>query len=162
MDLGIEGRVALVTGGSRGLGKHCALALAREGVNVAICGRTQATLDGTVSELRSLGVSSVGVAADVSEVSGLESLYRQVVEGLGPVDILVNNVGGSRSRSDILGLSLEELKGTFDLNLFGGFQLMKLVIPHMKAQGWGRIVNIASIYGREHGGAWATCRPRRR
>ena len=152
MDLGIEGRVALVTGGSRGLGKHCALALAREGVNVAICGRTQATLDGTVSELRSLGVSSVGVAADVSEVSGLESLYRQVVEGLGPVDILVNNVGGSRSRSDILGLSLEELKGTFDLNLFGGFQLMKLVIPHMKAQGWGRIVNIASIYGREHGG----------
>ena len=152
MDLGITGKVALVTGGGRGLGKHCALSLAREGVDVAICGRTRETLDGTVSELRDLGVRSAGVVADVADVSGLESLHRQVVEEMGPLDILVNNVGGSRSRADVLELSLEDLKETFDLNLFGGFQLMRLVIPHMKAQGWGRIVNIASIYGREHGG----------
>ena len=152
MDLGIAGRVALVTGGGRGLGKHCALSLAGEGVDVAICGRTKATLDGTASELRSLGVNSVGVVADVSDTSGLESLHHEVVDALGPLDILVNNVGGSRSRADVLELSLDELKDTFDLNLYGSFEMMRLVIPHMKAQGWGRIVNIASIYGREHGG----------
>ena len=152
MDLGIKGKVALVTGGSRGLGRQSALALAAEGVNVAICGRTRGTLDGTVEEIRSLGVSSMGVVADVSDLSAAEPLHAQVVEGLGPVDILVNNVGGTRSRSDILGTSVEEFMGTFDINLFGGFQLMKLVIPHMQSQGWGRVINIASIWGREYGG----------
>ena len=152
MDLGIKGKTALVTGGSRGLGKHAALSLAREGVNVAICGRTQETLDSTVKELEALGVSSMSVIADVGDVSGIESLHQQVVDGLGPIDILVNNVGGTRSREDILGTSLDDFKATFDLNLFGGFQLMKLTIPHMQEQKWGRIINIASIYGREHGG----------
>ena len=152
MDLGIKGKNALVTGGSRGLGKHAALSLAREGVNVAICGRTQETLDKTVKELEGFGVSSMSVIADVGDVSGIESLHQQVVDGLGPIDILVNNVGGTRSREDILGTSLDDFKATFDLNLFGGFQLMKLAIPHMQEQKWGRIINIASIYGREHGG----------
>lgn len=152
MDLGINGKIALVTGGSRGLGKHSALSLAKEGVNVAICGRSQDTLDDTVAELKALGVGAMGVVADVSELAQVESLHRQVADDLGPIDILVNNVGGSRSREDITGTSLEEFKGTFDLNLFGGFQLMKLVIPHMQEQKWGRIINIASIWGREHGG----------
>lgn len=152
MDLGIGGKVALVTGGSRGLGRQCALSLAGEGVNVAICGRTRETLDETSGEIEALGVGSLGVVADVSEVSSIEALHRQVVEELGHVDILINNAGGSRSTANVLGASLEDLRGTFDLNLFGGFQLMKLVIPHMQAQRWGRIINIASIWGREHGG----------
>ena len=152
MDLGIAGKVALVTGGSRGLGMHCALSLAREGVNVAICGRTEATLDKTVGEIKALGVQALGVVADVSDMSEVEAMHKNVANDLGPVDVLVNNVGGSRSRFDILETSLEEFKGTFDINLFGGFQLMKLVIPHMRSQKWGRIINIASIWGREHGG----------
>ncbi|MBI4641664.1 MAG: SDR family oxidoreductase [Candidatus Tectomicrobia bacterium] len=152
MDLGIQGKVALVTGGSRGLGRQCALSLAREGVNVAICGRTRETLGKAVKEIEGLGVSSIGVVADVSDVSAIEPLHQKVVGSLGPIDILVNNAGGSRSRLDILGTSLEDFKGTFDINLFGGFQLMKLVIPHMREQKWGRIINIASIWGREHGG----------
>jgi 3-oxoacyl-[acyl-carrier protein] reductase len=152
MDFGIKGRVALVTGGSRGLGRQAALSLAGEGVNVAICGRSQETLDRAVAEISSLGVSSLGVAADISDPSAIGPLHDQVVETLGPIDILVNNVGGSRSRSDILGTSLEEFQGTFDINLFGGFQLMKLAIGRMREQHWGRIINIASIWGREHGG----------
>ena len=152
MDLEIKGRVALVTGGSRGLGRQCALSLAAEGIKVAICGRTGETLDGTVGEIEAAGVEAMGVVADVSDLSVLDSLHQRVVDGLGPVDILVNNVGGSRSSSDILGTSVDDFKGTFDLNLFGGFQLMKLVIPHMRGQRWGRIINIASIWGREHGG----------
>ena len=152
MDLGIKGKVALVTGGSRGLGRQSALSLAAEGVAVAICGRTPETLNSTVEEIKALGVPAASVIADVSALSETETLHTQVVDALGPIDILVNNVGGTRSRLDILGTSSEEFRGTFDLNLFGGFQLMKLVIPHMQSQKWGRIINISSIWGREHGG----------
>ena len=152
MDLGIDGKVALVTGGSRGLGRQSALSLAEEGVNVAVCGRTKGALDEAMEEIRAKGRASMGVVADVSDLSQAESLHRRVVDGLGPIDILVSNVGGSRSRYDILGTSLDEFRDTFDLNVFSGFQLMKLVIPHMREQRWGRIVNIASIWGREHGG----------
>ena len=84
MDLGIQGKVALVTGGSRGLGKVAALSLAREGVNVAICGRTQSTLDGTVAELEALGVRAQGVVADVTDVDAMPPLAQAVVDGLGP------------------------------------------------------------------------------
>ncbi|MCH8310355.1 MAG: SDR family oxidoreductase [Chloroflexi bacterium] len=152
MDLGISGKTALVTGGSRGLGRQCAISLAAEGVNVAICGRSQDTLDTAVAVLKSSGVNAIGIVADVADVSEMDSLHQKVVDGLGAIDILVNNVGGSRSPSDIVGTTLDEFKGTFDLNLFGGFQLMKLVIPHMQGQHWGRIINIASIWGREAGG----------
>jgi 3-oxoacyl-[acyl-carrier protein] reductase len=109
-------------------------------------------LDRTVKELESLGATAIGVAADVSDASQLDSLHQGVLDGLGEIDILVNNVGGSRSRENIEGLSLDDLKAAFDLNLYGSFEMMKKVIPHMKAQGWGRVINIASIYGREHGG----------
>lgn len=152
MDLGIEGKIALITGGSRGLGRQSALSLAGEGVNVAICGRTEGTLNQAVDEIRAKGVSSMGIVADVSDTAAVEALHKRVVSDLGPVDILVNNVGGSLAREDFLGTSLEDFKGTFDLNVFGGFQLMKLVTPHMVSQKWGRIINIASIWGREHGG----------
>ena len=152
MDLGIQGKVALVTGGSRGLGRVAALSLAREGVNVAICGRTQSTLDGTVAEIEALGVRGQGVVADVSDPEAMPALNQAVADGLGRIDILVNNAGGSRAREDLADLPLDDFKAAFDLNLFGGFQLMREVIPHMRAQKWGRIINIASIYGREYGG----------
>ena len=152
MDLGIAGRVALVTGGSRGLGRQAALSLAREGANVAICGRTKETLDATVEELRACGVSSTGIVADAADVDGMESLHNRVVDDLGPVDILVNNAGGSRSRADFPDVDLDDYRATFDLNLFGGFQLAKLAVGHMREQKWGRIINVTSIYGREYGG----------
>ena len=152
MDLGIAGKVALVTGGSRGLGRQAALSLAQEGANVAICGRTRETLDATLKEIDALSVSSVGVVADVADVSGMESLHQKVVDGLGQVDILVNNAGGSASRVDFPEVDLDDYKATFDLNLFGGFQLAKLATPHMQEQHWGRIINITSIWGREYGG----------
>ena len=152
MDLGISGKVALVTGGSRGLGRQCALSLAAEGVNVAICGRTSETLDKTVGELRALGVHSLGVIGDVSVDEDIGLVHEAVVDGLGPIDILVNNAGGSRSREDITETSIEDFRGTFDLNVFGAFQLIKLALPHMQGRRWGRVINIASIWGREHGG----------
>ena len=152
MDLGITGKVALITGGSRGLGRQSALALASEGVNVAICGRTNSSLDSTVKEIEKFGVDVVGILADVTELDDIRSLHSEVCNSLGSVDILVNNAGGSLSREDIQGTSLDDFKKTFDLNVFGGFELMKLAIPHMKQNKWGRIINIASIWGREYGG----------
>ena len=144
MDLALNGKIALVTGGSRGLGRQSALSLAAEGVNVAICGRTRQTLDVAVSEIEKKGVDALGIEADVSDVKSMLNLHSEVESQLGPVDILVNNAGGSRTRTDITETDLEDFKGTFDLNLFGGFELMKLVIPSMKEQKWGRIVNIIS------------------
>lgn len=152
MDLGLQNKLALVTGGSRGIGRECALSLAREGTRVAICGRTMVALENTVNELRAQGVDAKGFVADVSDENCIGVLYDQVKDSMGNVDILVNNAGGTRSREDISNIALSDFKGTFDLNLFGALSLMKCVVPDMKEKRWGRIVNIASIWGREFGG----------
>ena len=101
MDLGIAGRNALITGGSRGLGRQCAISLGGEGVNVAICGRTESTINATVDELTGLGVRAVGIVADVTQIDDLARLHGDAVEGLGPIDILVNNAGGSMGATDL-------------------------------------------------------------
>ena len=152
MDLGIKGRVAIVTGGSRGLGRVSALALAREGVNVAICGRTQSTLDGTVAELRALGVSAAGIVADMEDESAARTIYDGTVSQLGRIDILVNNVGGRRGTT-FSDTDEEHYMLGFEVNFFGAMRLTRLALPGMKERKWGRIVNISSIYGREHGGS---------
>lgn len=152
MEFGIKGKVALVTGGSRGLGRAAALSLAREGVKVAICARGQETLDETVGELSAVGVSAQGIRADMLDSDAPEQIHQSVLDELGPVDILVNNVGGVISRTDFDGTSSGDFRRTFDLNVFGAFDLCKLTVPHMKAQKWGRVINIGSIFGREYGG----------
>ena len=152
MDLRIKGKNALVTGGSRGLGRQCALSLASEGVNVAICGRTEKTIAETMSDLEALGVKAAGIVADVTQIDDLARLHAECVEKLGPIDILVNNAGGSMGVTDISETELENYRAVFDFNLFNGYELARLALPHMKKQGWGRIINIASIWGREHGG----------
>ena len=152
MDLGITGKNALITGGSRGLGRQCALSLAAEGVNIAICGRTRTTIDDTVAELEALGVAAYGVVADVMNIEDMARLHGETVAGLGPVDILVNNAGGAMGVTDIAESPLDNFRAIFDLNVFGGYELTRLSLPHMREQGWGRVINIASIWGREHGG----------
>ncbi len=152
MDLGIKNRVAIVTGGSRGLGRISALALAREGVKVAICGRTESTLDAALDELKAEGVEATAIVADIVEPEAAELVFRQTEEALGPVDILVNNVGGRRGTT-LSDTSEEQFRMGMDLNLFGGLRLMHLAIPGMRERWWGRIINIASIWGREHGGS---------
>ncbi|MEK7778230.1 MAG: SDR family NAD(P)-dependent oxidoreductase [Chloroflexota bacterium] len=150
MDMGLSGKVAIITGGSRGLGRHAALTLAREGCNVAICARGQETVDRTVAELQGLGVRALGVQADVTIPADATRLFQAVVDALGAVDVLVNNVGGSRGREfDAADDAAWEY--TLQLNLFSAIRLSRLVLPAMKEKGWGRIINITSIWGREHG-----------
>jgi len=152
MDLNLRGKTALITGGSRGLGKQCAISLAQEGVNIAICGRTLDTLNDTVEQLKRHDVKAIGIVADVMDANSLTKFHGETISKIGPVDILVNNAGGHVSRSDINEVSVEDFKSTFDLNLFSGFHLMQEVIPAMRKNHWGRIINIASIWGREYGG----------
>jgi len=146
MDLGIKGKVALITGGTRGLGRQCGLSLAREGVDVAICARNTSDFFKIEDELKSFNVRVVTIKADIMSITEVDNLFDEVVQRLGNIDILVNNVGGSSVRDDIEGTSLEDLKSTFQLNVFGAYQLMRRSIPVMKNNKWGRIVNIASIW----------------
>lgn len=152
MDLGITGKRALITGGSRGLGRQSALALASEGVDVAICARGQETLDATVKEIADLGVASVGYSLDMGDEEAPAEAVSRMSSDLGEPDIVVNNVGGSMGTSDVVGSSLEDFAMVIDLNLWSAIRLIKLTLPGMQERGWGRIINISSIYGREAGG----------
>lgn len=152
MDLGIKGKVALVTGGSRGLGRASALALAKEGAAVAICARGEDKLQETAAELRACGVRAEGYTSDLADKAAPAKLLADVERDLGQVDILVNNVGGSLGTGDALSSSEEDFVKVMDINLWSAIRLMKLTVPKMQLRKWGRVINISSIYGREWGG----------
>ena len=152
MDLGIEGKLALITGGSRGLGRQSALALANEGVNIAICARGTDTVNATVNEITSTGVNAKGYTADMGDESAPAELFDKVMNDMGQPDILVNNVGGSMGTSDVVASSIDDFNMVIDLNLWSALRMIKLLLPGMIERGWGRIINISSIYGREAGG----------
>ncbi|HIC93694.1 MAG TPA: SDR family NAD(P)-dependent oxidoreductase, partial [Anaerolineae bacterium] len=151
MDLGLKGRVALVTGASRGIGKACALVLAEEGCNVAICARGKEALEKAAEEIRAKGVEVLAVQADMTKPEDVKKFVAQAAEKFGRIDILVNNAGTGRL-SDLMELPEEEFRYNMDLMFFGLIQCAKEVIPYMRKQGWGRIINISSIFGKQPGG----------
>ncbi|MSP79126.1 MAG: SDR family oxidoreductase [Dehalococcoidia bacterium] len=153
MDLGIKGRVAMVTGGSRGLGRQIALTLAREGCNVAICARTADALQPVVAEIRKHGGNAVAIPANVMVEADLEKFYDETRRALGPVDILVNNAGGTRGGREFDTTTDQDWNDTLNINLSSAIRLTRLVLPGMRERRWGRVVSIASIFGREYGGA---------
>ncbi len=150
MDLGVNGRVAMVTGASKGMGKASAMALAEEGCKVAICARNQSDLDEAVKEVQGFGGDAIGVCADVTIEEDLERFYQETVAELGAVDIVVNAVGGAAAGT-VDTMSDEDWQLNFDRNLFPGIRLIRLALPGMKERRWGRIVNIGSVTGREFG-----------
>jgi 3-oxoacyl-[acyl-carrier protein] reductase len=153
MDLTLNGKVAMITGGSRGLGRQCALALGREGCAVAICGRDGEQVQKTVAELEGMGIKVNGSQADVTNPDDPARFLQETTAALGPPDILVNNVGGRRGSVLFAETTIEQFVEGLEVNLLSAVRLTKLALPHMQAQGWGRVINIASIYGREHGGS---------
>jgi 3-oxoacyl-[acyl-carrier protein] reductase len=147
MDLGLEGRTALVTGGTRGIGHAIARALVAGGARVAIVARGVHGLEATEREL---GVNTI--AADLATDEGCSHAFAQAREALGPIDILVNNLGG-RAGSSWQDTGVPELETAMTVNLYAAVRMSKLALPEMTDRGWGRILVIASIYGRETGGA---------
>lgn len=148
MDLGLKDSVAIVTGGSRGIGRAIALALAAEGCHIAICARGEEKLRETEAELQAAGVKTFAASVDVTDAAALEAFVDQAAQTLGRLDILVNNAGGSRPGDDE-----ETWQTVIDLNLMAAVRASRAAVPHMKAQGSGSIINITSIWGREGGGA---------
>jgi 3-oxoacyl-[acyl-carrier protein] reductase len=149
MDLGITGNVAIVTGGSRGIGRSIALALAAEGCRVAICARTEDALRATEAELNEQ-TEALGIVADVTKAEDIERLVQETVDRFGRLDILVNNAG-VRGRDD----TDEIWNAIYESNLLAAARATRASVPHMRKSGSGSIVHITSIYGREAGGPLA-------
>jgi 3-oxoacyl-[acyl-carrier protein] reductase len=143
MDLGIAGKTALVLGGSKGLGRGVAQALAAEGVAVAVLARGQETIDKTVAEINGRGGRAVGVAADLADWPAVERAFNTARQQLGPIDILLNNSGGPPP-SPVIGVAPEVWEAQFRQMVLVLFRLTDLVLPEMRERKWGRIINVAS------------------
>ncbi|HXI79308.1 MAG TPA: 3-oxoacyl-[acyl-carrier-protein] reductase [Verrucomicrobiae bacterium] len=143
----LTGKSALVTGGSRGIGRAIALRLAGQGADVAFSYRGNATAaTATVGEIEALGRRALAVQADASDPAAADSLVKGVLEAFGKIDILVNNAGITRDDL-IMRMSVEAFREVLETNLFGAFYMTKAVTrPMLKAKG-GRIVNITSVSG---------------
>ncbi len=149
MDLGIEGKAALVTGASQGIGRATARRLLMEGVRVAISARHEGRLKQTRDELAAeSGGDVVAVVADACVPEDTERLVHDASAALGPIDILVNNAGTMYS-GRFEALTEEGLRQQLETKLFGWMRAIRLVFPSMKERGWGRIVNIMGGAGKE-------------
>ena len=153
MDLGLNGKVAVITGSSRGLGYASARALLDEGCSVVICARNKTQLDLAAEQLRASGSNErvFAVQADLSTDSGVSSVIQEAVERFGGLDVLVNNVGQAGG-SGIVETSDAEWNAALSNTLFPAIRASRLAVPHLRKRGGGVIVMIASIWGRESGG----------
>jgi 3-oxoacyl-[acyl-carrier protein] reductase len=143
VDLGIEGRVALVTASSRGLGRASAEALAAEGVRVVVSARGAEALDQTEQEMRAAGADVFGVVADTTDPEVPERLVEAAVERFGTIDIVVANAGGPPP-GRALDLDDDAIRGAVEANLLSAVRLIRASVPHLRSQGWGRICCISS------------------
>ncbi len=144
--MSLEGKVALVTGSGRGLGRAMAVALARAGADLVVTARTREEIDETAREIGRLGRRAIAVQADVTDPGQTEDLVRETLKHFGKIDILVNNAGVALVKN-LQEMTLEEWRKTIDTNLTSLFLCCKAVGPAMMARRQGKIINITSIDG---------------
>ena len=151
MDLGLQDKVAIVTGGSDGIGKAAALSMAKEGANVVIVARRQDVLDQAAEEIRTVteGVV-VPLSADVTEPDSANKIVRTAIDRFGRLDILVNNAGVAMAKH-FEQVSQEDWESDFELKVWGAVRLIQQSVPEMRMAGGGRIINVTNLGGRTPG-----------
>jgi 3-oxoacyl-[acyl-carrier protein] reductase len=151
MDLGLQGKVAIITGGSEGIGKASALRLCEEGAHVTICARRADVLQRAADDIKAkTGQEVLALVTDVCDKGQVQNLVDKTVERFGGIDILVNNAGGSRA-FPFLEASEETWREDLEIKLFGAINCSKAVIPHMRQRGGGRIINMTTGGGKAPG-----------
>jgi len=141
-------KIAVVTGGGRGIGKEIALALAREGADVVVSGRQRDVLEKTAAEIQALGRRAVVALADVTSESQVSEMFDSAIQAFGRVDILVNNAGIAGPTATVTNLSREDWDEVLAVNLTGAFLCARAVIPQMVERRSGKIINISSVAGK--------------
>ncbi len=151
MDLGIQDKVAIVTGGSDGIGKAAAQSLAQEGAKVVIVARRADVLEQAAQDIREAtqGVA-LPVAGDVTSRDTAERVVQAAVDNFGRVDIMVNNAGTSNAKA-FESVSDDDWDGDFDLKVWAAVRFVRAVVPHMRKAGGGRIINVTNLGGRTPG-----------
>jgi NAD(P)-dependent dehydrogenase (short-subunit alcohol dehydrogenase family) len=153
MDLGLQGKAAVVTGGSDGIGRATARALAQAGVGVVICARGAQALDATATTLNAeTGATIIPVKADVAQPAELQRVVETAVERFGRLDALVNNAGTSRA-GPFEQVTDEVWQEDLDLKLFGAIRACRLALPHLRRAGGGSVVNVLNIGAKQPGPA---------
>jgi NAD(P)-dependent dehydrogenase (short-subunit alcohol dehydrogenase family) len=162
MDLRLEGRRAIVTGGSRGIGKAIARRLAQEGVRCAICARTRGPLEEAAAEIaEATGIDVLPIVADVRDAPSVDAFVAAAAERLGGLEIVVNaaaRVGGGGVAEDLEGVSDETILADFEEKFLGALRTTRAALPHLRRAGWGRIVSIGGLTARTAGSVTAGAR----
>lgn len=149
MDLGLKGKIAVITGASRGIGKAIAIALAAEGVATVLASRNPKDLKETASEVGRYGPAPLTIAVDLMKKGGAGKLIRQGLKHYGKIDVLVNNLGGPLHFLPFLELTDDDWRAEIELDLMTAVRCCREVIPPMRKNGGGRIINIGSMSGVE-------------
>ncbi len=150
MDLELEGKGAVITGGSRGIGKAIAHALAAEGARVAIIARGASDLEQAAAEIAGSGGQVSAVRADLASEAGAQEAFEQAVRALGGVDIVVNNAGGSLGTTTFDQVDSTAWGRVLELNLMSAVHMSRAAVEHMRARGGGVIIHVGSTCGREY------------
>jgi len=143
VDLSLGGRVAVVTGGSQGIGREIARLLAAEGADLVIVARRTEVLERTAAELRALGRRAIAVTGDVATPDGPAAIADAALAEFGHVDIVINNAGKGHNKP-LEALTDDDWQASLDLNLMSAVRMCRALVPQMRARGWGRIVNIST------------------
>lgn len=144
----LTGKVAIVTGASRGIGRATAKLFAAEGAKVAVVSRTSANVEAVVQDIHAAGGTALGVACDISDGAQIKAAIQEVVSTFGGIDIVVNNAfDPSIPFSSVLDMSVDQLQRNFELGPIAYLRVMQAAYPHLKASGEGRVVNFGSMAG---------------
>tara|TARA_Y100001970_G_C14257595_1_gene876692 strand:+ start:10969 stop:11757 length:789 start_codon:yes stop_codon:yes gene_type:complete len=146
MDLNINNKVAIITGGSRGIGLACAIELAKEGAKIVIAAQSEKNLKNAINLIKKHTGDCIYVSANLSNKDGCEKVVKEAIKKFNTIDILINNVGAA-NEENVLTLTRETIEGAANLKTYSYLTMSQLVIPYMQKNQWGRIVNIAGGAG---------------